>query len=112
MYALIRQLRLHLEYLHLHILSVVTASQLQRIFKQSSNFDLRRLLEGASSLSEHADRAGNDAFMAALIDRLHTDFSIMTSALEVFRIPAAVRDSIAKALAPSPAQIKVRWTCR
>jgi len=53
--ALIQQLRLHLEYLHLHILSVVTASQLQRIFKQSSNFDLRRLLEGASSLLSRSD---------------------------------------------------------
>jgi len=50
--------------------------------------------------------------MAALIDRLHADFSIMTSALEVFRIPAAVRDGIAKALAPSQAQTKVRRTCR
>jgi len=32
------------EYLHLQILSIVTAAQLRRIFKYRTNFDLRRLL--------------------------------------------------------------------
>lgn len=41
------QLRLHLEYLYLQILSVVTQSQLHAIFTKRSNFDLRRLLEGS-----------------------------------------------------------------
>lgn len=44
------QLRNHLEYLYLQVLSVVTLSQLQAIFAKRSNFDLRRLLEGAFSL--------------------------------------------------------------
>jgi hypothetical protein len=38
--------RSHLEYLHLQILSVVTAGQLRRIFERRTNFDLRRLLNG------------------------------------------------------------------
>ena len=40
--------RSHLEYLHLQILSIVTASQLRRIFERRTNFDLRRLLNGSS----------------------------------------------------------------
>jgi hypothetical protein len=40
------QSRTHLEYLHLQILSIVTASQLRRIFERRTNFDLRRLLDG------------------------------------------------------------------
>lgn len=44
-----RQLRGHLEYLHLQVLSLVTAGQLKRIFERRGNFDLRRLLEGANN---------------------------------------------------------------
>jgi hypothetical protein len=40
--------RSHLEYLHLQILSVVSAAQLKRIFERRGNFDLRRLLNGSS----------------------------------------------------------------
>jgi hypothetical protein len=38
--------RAHLEYLHLQILSIVSAAQLKRIFERRGNFDLRRLLDG------------------------------------------------------------------
>lgn len=40
------KIRSHLEYLHLQILSIVTGSQLKRIFERRTNFDLRRLLNG------------------------------------------------------------------
>lgn len=40
------QLRMHLEYIYLQILSVVTATQISRAFQRRSNFDLSRLLEG------------------------------------------------------------------
>lgn len=43
--------RSHLEYLHLQILSIVTASQLRRIFERRTNFDLRRLLNGLNPSS-------------------------------------------------------------
>ncbi|TYJ54272.1 hypothetical protein B9479_005031 [Cryptococcus floricola] len=39
-------LRSHLEYIHLHILSVVTSTQLTRAFQRRSNFDLSKLLDG------------------------------------------------------------------
>lgn len=42
------KIRSHLEYLHLQILSIVTASQLRRIFERRTNFDLRRLLNGSN----------------------------------------------------------------
>jgi len=40
------QLRVHLDYLYLQVLSVVTHAQLEAIFARRSNFDLRRMLEG------------------------------------------------------------------
>lgn len=42
------QLRQHLDYLYLQVLSVVTVSQLQNIFAKRSNFDLRQLISGMS----------------------------------------------------------------
>ena len=46
----ISQTRLHLDYLHQQILSIITATQLRRIFEKRNNFDLRRLLDGMSHL--------------------------------------------------------------
>ncbi len=45
-----RKTRSHLEYLHLQVLSVVTITQLRRIFERRTNFDLGRLLGGAHTL--------------------------------------------------------------
>lgn len=42
--------RSHLEYLHLQVLSVVTVTQLRRIFERRTNFDLGRLLSGGHEL--------------------------------------------------------------
>ena len=39
---------MHLEHLHLQVLSIVTEVQLKKVFQRQSNFDLRRLLEGES----------------------------------------------------------------
>ena len=39
---------MHLEHLHLQVLSIVTEVQLKKVFQRQSNFDLRRLLEGQS----------------------------------------------------------------
>lgn len=43
-------MRSHLEYLHLQVLSIVTVSQLRRIFERRTNFDLGRLLGGERQL--------------------------------------------------------------
>ena len=42
----IQQIKLHLRYVYNTIISVITLSQLNRIYAQQKNFDLRRLLTG------------------------------------------------------------------
>lgn len=81
--------RLHLEYLHLQILSVVTARQLQKIFEKRTNFDLRRLLEGT------------DGFLRSLITRLELDLAMTTASLGALRIDPALRNKVADALVPT-----------
>ncbi|TFK70405.1 DUF254-domain-containing protein [Pluteus cervinus] len=81
--------RSHLEYLHLQILSVVTASQLLRIFERRTNFDLKRLLNGA------------EGFLTSLLDRLEFDLSMSTASLHCLRIDPALRKQAADALIPA-----------
>ncbi|KAF8231695.1 DUF254-domain-containing protein [Tricholoma matsutake] len=81
--------RSHLEYLHLQILSIVTASQLRRIFERRTNFDLRRLLDGAES------------FLNSLLDRLEFDLSMSTSSLHCLKLETNLRKRAAEALVPT-----------
>ncbi|SAM82260.1 uncharacterized protein UBRO_04753 [Ustilago bromivora] len=46
-------LRQHLEYLYLQVISLVSASQLTRLFSRMPNFDLRRLLEGTEGIFDY-----------------------------------------------------------
>ncbi|RSH76512.1 Vacuolar fusion protein mon1, partial [Apiotrichum porosum] len=77
-------LRMHLEYIYLQILSVVTATQISRAFQRRSNFDLSRLLEGS------------DPFLHKLW-------------LSPLRMAPALRDTAASALMP-PAKFKTYFT--
>ncbi|KAJ7195429.1 trafficking protein Mon1-domain-containing protein [Mycena pura] len=81
--------RSHLEYLHLQILSIVTAAQLRRAFERRTNFDLRRLLNGA------------ETFLDSLLSRLAFDLAMATSSLHCLRLEAGVRKRVADALVPS-----------
>nr|XP_031857430.1 uncharacterized protein CI109_007157 [Kwoniella shandongensis]KAA5524502.1 hypothetical protein CI109_007157 [Kwoniella shandongensis] len=81
-------LRSHLEYTHLQILSVVSSTQLSRVFQRRSNFDLSRLLDGT------------ETFLRNLIDRSQYDFSFLTSTLQPLRMAPAVRDTAAASLMP------------
>ncbi|KAF9454805.1 DUF254-domain-containing protein [Macrolepiota fuliginosa MF-IS2] len=81
--------RTHLEYLHLQILSIVTASQLRRIFERRTNFDLRRLLDGAES------------FLTSLLDELEFDLGISTSSLHCLKLELNLRKRIAETLVPT-----------
>ncbi|WVQ69079.1 uncharacterized protein L199_007291 [Kwoniella botswanensis] len=81
-------LRSHLEYIHLHILSVVSSTQLSRVFQRRSNFDLSRLLEGT------------ETFLNKLTDRSQFDFSYLTSTLQPLRMNPASRDMAGAALMP------------
>ncbi|OAX38771.1 DUF254-domain-containing protein [Rhizopogon vinicolor AM-OR11-026] len=81
--------RSHLEYLHLQILSIVTASQLRRIFERRTNFDLRRLLDGA------------EPFLFSLLDRIELDFAMATSSLNCLQLDQSLRVRVAEALVPT-----------
>ncbi|KAG1772371.1 DUF254-domain-containing protein [Suillus occidentalis] len=71
--------RSHLEYLHLQILSIVTASQLRRIFERRTNFDLRRLLDGS------------EPFLFSLLGRMELDLAMATSSLNCLQLDQSLR---------------------
>ena len=83
-------LRAHLDYLHLHILSVVSLAQLNRMFQQRSNYDLRRLLQGT------------DTILGNLIHKLSAGFAPLMGALEVLRCGKDVRDEVGKLIGQPP----------
>ncbi|KAF9241172.1 trafficking protein Mon1-domain-containing protein [Melanogaster broomeanus] len=80
--------RSHLDYLHLQILSIVTASQLRRIFERRTNFDLRRLLNGA------------EPFLFSLLKRLELDLAMGTSSLHCLQMDPGLRSRVADTLVP------------
>ncbi|KAH9922852.1 trafficking protein Mon1-domain-containing protein [Epithele typhae] len=80
--------RFHLEYLHLQILSIVSAEQLRRMFEQRRNFDLRRLLGGA------------EPFLYSLLARLEWDLAMSTSSLHCLKLDPVLRKSVADILVP------------
>lgn len=82
-------IRLHLDYLHLQILTVLTGAQLQRIFERRVNFDLRRLLDGT------------DPLIHALTTRLATDMSITLASLHTMRLDPGLRLRAAELVIPS-----------
>ncbi|KAH9950658.1 trafficking protein Mon1-domain-containing protein [Amylocystis lapponica] len=81
--------RFHLEYLHLQILSVVSAEQLRRMFERRTNFDLRRLLSGA------------EPFLYSLLARLEWDLAMTSSSLNCLRLDPVLRKSVADTLVPT-----------
>ncbi|KAJ7486037.1 vacuolar fusion protein MON1 [Mycena galericulata] len=85
--------RAHLDYLHLQILSIVTAAQLRRVFERRTNFDLRRLLNGS------------ETFLTSLLSRLEFDLAMSTSSLHCLRLEAGIRKRAAEALVP-PSKMK------
>ncbi|KAI0917319.1 hypothetical protein AcW1_007466 [Taiwanofungus camphoratus] len=81
--------RFHLEYLHLQILSVVSAEQLRRMFERRTNFDLRRLLGGA------------EPFLHSLLARLEWDLAMSTSSLHCLKLDPVLRKTVADILVPT-----------
>ncbi|KNZ73044.1 Vacuolar fusion protein MON1 [Termitomyces sp. J132] len=88
--------RSHLEYLHLQILSIVTAVQLRRIFERRTNFDLGRLLNGVT---------GAENLLSSLLIRLELDLSMSTSSLQCLKLDSNLRKRAAEALLP-PSKLK------
>lgn len=83
-------LRNQLDYLHWHVLSVVSLTQLQRMFNGRDNFDLRRLLQGT------------DAIVASLVDRMQSDFALMTNTLSPLRLDHELRHELGKIINALP----------
>ncbi|EPQ31033.1 uncharacterized protein PFL1_01222 [Pseudozyma flocculosa PF-1] len=80
--------RMHLENLHLQVLSLVSAGQLSRLFARMPNFDLRRLLEGT------------DVLLGSLLARLQTDLCFALEALQPVRVEAPLREAVSTLLLP------------
>jgi len=99
---------MHLEYLHLQILSVLTAGQLKRIFERRTNFDLGRLLEGAHfklhtlDILSYSNPLGTESFMHTLIDRLQNTIALFTtlSSLSSLRLDSNLRSRLGDGLVP------------
>ncbi|XP_077539696.1 vacuolar fusion protein MON1 homolog [Haemaphysalis longicornis] len=82
----LQQLQAQLVYMHAQILSVVTATQLERVFSQRCNFDLRRLL------------AGSERFLDSLCDLMDRDPSFLLGAVRCLPLAPALRDHITQAM--------------
>ena len=88
------QLLLQLTYIYNQVLSVLTLSQLSRIFKQRRNYDLRRLLTGA------------EKFFDNLLNMMDRDPCFFLGAVRCLPLESSVRDTIAQSIAQH-AKVKV-----
>ncbi|XP_065198611.1 protein SAND-like [Sycon ciliatum] len=77
-----QQLALQLNYTCSQILSVLTLSQLNRIFQQRRNYDLRRLL------------SGTEKFIDNLWNLMDEEPSFILGAVRCLPLPSSVRDTI------------------
>ena len=89
------QVRIYLDHLHLLLLSVLSSTQLERILTKHTNFDLRRLLTGTTTL------------LHGHLARLPTSPGILTSSLQTMRLDPALRTRVADALVP-PSKLKTK----
>lgn len=80
------QLTVQLTYMHNQILSTLTSSQLNKIFEQRRNYDLRRMLTGSERLLDH---------LASFMDR---DPCFMLSAVRCLPLQPQVRDLISESI--------------
>lgn len=85
-----------LSYLYNQILSVLTHTTLNKIFKQRRNYDLRRLLSGA------------EKFLDNLLHMIDTDASFLLGAVRCLPLDSQIRDQIAQSVGQ---QAKVKVTC-
>jgi hypothetical protein len=75
--------------------SVLTSSQLIRIYEQRRNYDLRRLLAGAERLLD------------SLLDLTEKEPAFLLGAVRCLPLPAATRDVISSTISSTCAKIKV-----
>lgn len=80
------QLLLQLSYVYNQIISVLTLSQLSKIFRQRRNFDLRRLLSGA------------EKFIDNLLNMMDSEPGFLLGAVRCLPLDGSIRDSIAQTI--------------
>ncbi|XP_071491073.1 protein SAND-like [Diadema antillarum] len=81
-----QQLLMQLTYCYNHILSVLTHSQLSRVFEKRDNYDLRKLL------------GGTETFLDNLITLMDTDPCFLLTAIRCLPLDSAIRDMIGSAM--------------
>jgi len=81
-----QQLSVQLTYIYNQILSVVTLSQLTKIFDQKRNYDLRKMLGGSERLIDH------------LSTSMDTDPSFFLSAVRCLPLAPSVRDVVSESI--------------
>ena len=80
------QLTLQLLYIHSQIVSVLTLTQLNRIFKQRRNYDLRRMLTGSERL------------ITSLSANMDTDHSYFLSAVRCLPLATSTLDLVSETI--------------
>lgn len=76
---------------------MLTLTQLNRIYEQRRNYDLRRLLSGAERLIDH------------LLTFMETEPDFMLSAVRCLPLNTSVRESIAQTISQACSKIKVSF---
>lgn len=85
-------------YVYNQVVSILTLSQLTRIFEQYNNFDLRRLLSGSERLINN------------VIDFTEKEPGFFLNGVECLPLSPSVRETIAQAITSSCQKIKVTTT--
>ena len=88
------QLTVQLLYIHSQIISVLTASQLNRIFEQRRNYDLRRLLTGSERL------------ITSLSHQMDRDHSYFLSAVKCLPLTSQDRNTISESIIRYAGKVK------
>ncbi|XP_043934869.1 vacuolar fusion protein MON1 homolog A [Protopterus annectens] len=79
-------------YIYYQIISLLTLTQLTRIFEQKQNYDLRRLLAGSERITNN------------LLDMMDRDPSFLMCAVRCLPLPSSVRDIISSSLQQAKAK--------
>lgn len=90
----IEQLNLELEYVYNQIISTVTLSLLEKIFKSYPNYDIRKKLSGTEKL------------ITNIIKRFNNDYGMLLNCVNSYPLRFETRDQIARILAHHISSIK------
>ncbi|GAB6022678.1 hypothetical protein CHUAL_006771 [Chamberlinius hualienensis] len=90
----IQQLHLHLTYAYYQIISVLTLTQLQKIFEQRQNYDLRRLL------------SGSEKFLDSVLNLVEHEPGFLLGSIRCLPLQANVRDTITQTIIQYCGKIK------